>query len=107
MLRGRLAKLWLHAWSMILTEMTAEEVCWLFWPAGHLSLLSTRRAAVILTRVKLVGGLFAILTPLWIVIDMLVFPPEVWHGLAWARVAASAAFSTLLLVKWRIEKLAD
>ncbi|HEX8988598.1 MAG TPA: diguanylate cyclase [Rhodocyclaceae bacterium] len=80
--------------------MTAEEVGWLFCPQGHLSLLAKRRAAVILTRVRLVAGLFAVLTPLWIVIDMAVFPPEVWHGLAWARLAASVGFAAIVVGRW-------
>jgi diguanylate cyclase (GGDEF)-like protein len=92
---------------LILIEMSAEEVLWLFWPAGHLSLMSARRAMVILTRARLVAGLFAILTPLWIVIDMRVFPPEVWHGLAWARVVASIAFGAILLLPLRAERIAD
>ena len=107
MLKELLAKLWLRAWSMILVEMTAEEVVWLFWPARHLSLLSTRRIAIIVMRARLVAGLFAVLTPLWIVIDMMVFSPAVWHGLAWARVLASLAFGALLLVKRRMDTLAD
>ncbi|MBI4984589.1 MAG: diguanylate cyclase [Rhodocyclales bacterium] len=107
MLKQAVAKLWLRAWSMILTEMTAEEVAWLFWPMGHLSLLSLRRASVILTRVKLVGGLFAILTPLWIAVDIAVFPPEIWHGLAWARLLASAAFAAILFVAWQADRLVD
>lgn len=103
----KLEKLWLRAWSMILIEMSAEEIGWLFCAARHLSLLSTRRTAVILTRVRLVAGLFAVLTPLWIVIDMLVFPADVWHGLALARVAASLAFGGILFVKWHIDSRAQ
>ncbi|MDO8933740.1 MAG: GGDEF domain-containing protein [Rhodocyclaceae bacterium] len=107
MLNETLAKIWLRAWSMILTEMTAEEVVWLFWPVGHLSLLTTRRATIVMTRARLVAGLFAVLTPLWIVIDMMVFPPEVWHGLAWARLAASVAFGGILIATRRAEGMAD
>ena len=107
MLKATLAKLWHHAWSMILIEMTTEEVGWLFCPGGHLSLLSKRRTAVILTRVRLVAGLFAVLTPLWIVVDMLVFPSDVWHGLAWARVAASVAFGAIVFIKWSIDRSRD
>ncbi|HEY6895625.1 MAG TPA: diguanylate cyclase [Rhodocyclaceae bacterium] len=99
--REAIAKLWLRAWSMILVEMTAEEVVWLFWPGGHLSLLSNRRSAIIVTRVRLLAGLFAILTPLWIIIDMAVFPAEVWRGLAGARVAASLAFGAVLAATQR------
>ena len=107
MLKEMLAKLWLRAWSTILVEMTAEEVVWLFWPCRHLSLLSTRRIFIIVMRARLVAGLFAVLTPLWIVIDMMVFPPSIWHGLAWARVVASMAFGALLLLRPRMDSLVD
>ncbi len=103
MLQATLARLWRRAWSLILIEMTAEEVGWLFWPGGHLSLLSKRRAGVILTRVRLVAGLFAVLTPLWIVVDMAVFPAAVWQGLASARVIASLAFGGIVLTRWSID----
>jgi diguanylate cyclase (GGDEF)-like protein len=86
---------------MILIEMSAEEVGWLFRPGEHLSLLSKRRTSVILTRVRLVAGLFGILTPLWIVVDVLVFPPEIWHGLAWARGVASAGFAAIVFARWK------
>ncbi|MGE5466848.1 MAG: diguanylate cyclase [Ignavibacteria bacterium] len=107
MLKATLARIWRRAWSLILTEMTAEEVGWLFCPGGHLSLLSKRRNAVILTRARLVAGLFAALTALWIGVDMAVFPPEIWHGLAWARLAASAAFASILLGRWSIDSRGD
>jgi diguanylate cyclase (GGDEF)-like protein len=100
MLKATLAKLWRRAWSLILIEMTTEEVGWLFSPRGHLSLLARRRASAILTRVRLVAGLFAVLTPLWIVVDMAVFPPEVWHELALARLAASIGFGAILAGRW-------
>jgi diguanylate cyclase (GGDEF)-like protein len=103
MLKATLAKVWRHAWSLILIEMTAEEVGWLFCPGGHLSLLSKRRTAVILTRVRLVAGLFAILTPLWIGIDMAVFPAEIWQDLAWARLLASLAFGGIVVARWSID----
>src|SRR5512142_2159829 len=103
MLKATLAKLWRQAWSLILTEMTAEEVGWLFCPSGHLSLLSKRRAGVMLTRIRLMAGLFAVLTALWIAIDIAVFPLEIWHDLAWARVVASMAFGAIVLARWSID----
>lgn len=107
MLKATLARLWRRAWSMILIEMSAEEVGWLFRPGDHLSLLSKRRTSVILTRVRLVAGLFGILTPLWIVVDVLVFPPEIWHGLAWARGVASAGFAAIVFARWKSDSQRD
>ena len=102
-----LAKLWLRFWSIILVEMSAGEVVWLFWPAGHLALLSNRRSSVIVARVRLMAGLFAVLTPLWIVIDVMVYPPEVWHALAWVRLATSVGFGAILLTTLSAKGLFD
>jgi len=103
----KLRALWLRGWSMILIEMSAEEIGWLFCASGHLSLLATRRNAIILTRVRLVAGLFAVLTPLWIIVDIVAFPREVWLGLAGARLVASVAFGSLLTVHWGIDHRSD
>ncbi|MBZ0092274.1 MAG: diguanylate cyclase [Sulfuricellaceae bacterium] len=58
-------------------------------------LLATRRAAMIISRVRLVAALFAILTPLWIVVDWWVFPRPLWGWLATGRVASSVMLASL------------
>src|SRR5512139_2341496 len=63
-------------------------------------LLATRRAAIIISRVRLVAALFAVLTPLWIFIDSWAFPPELWHKLALGRILSSLMLFTLAL-SWR------
>jgi len=63
----------------------------------HSPLLSRRRAEVISSRVRLVAGAFAILTPLWIIIDMLVFPWPIMAMLMAGRVVTSVAFVFLSL----------
>ena len=102
-----LSKLWLQAWSLVLQEMSGQEIGWLLRPREHISLLSRRRITIIVTRVRLMAGLFAVLTPLWIIADVLVFPPEVWHGLAAARAAATVAFALILVLARRMENMAD
>lgn len=77
--------------------MSGQEIGWLLRPGEHLSLLSSRRTAIIVTRVRLVAGLFAVFTPLWIIADITAFPPEVWHGLVGARLVATAAFVAILV----------
>jgi len=66
-------------------------------PSLHSPLVQRRRAELISSRVFLVAVTFAILTPLWIVVDVLFFPnPLCWY-LAALRAAAAAAFG---LVAW-------
>lgn len=66
---------------------------------GHHSALFTHyRAAFILSRVRLMAAAFAVLTPLWILIDWLVFPAWVASVLAIGRVLVSLCFASLSLL---------
>ena len=89
-------RLWVHAWSLILGELNHQELEWLARPREHISLLTARRTAIILSRVRLVALLFTVLTPLWIVVDILAFPRPVWLALAAARLAATLAFASII-----------
>jgi diguanylate cyclase (GGDEF)-like protein len=64
-------------------------------PFGHSALISTRRAELILSRVRWVAFTFAVLTPLWIGIDVWFFPSPVWRMLAMMRLVASGGFTAL------------
>lgn len=107
MTKDFLSKLWYQAWSLILVEMSGQELAWLFRPGRHLSLLAARRTTIVVTRVRLVAGLFAVLTPLWVVIDIMAFPAEVWHGLVAARLAATVAFAAILVALRRMDSMSD
>jgi len=74
-----------------------SELGYLFLPNRHMPLLMRRRATMIVNRVRMFAFLFAVLTPLWSVIDFVVFPPSLWVTLALMRLLASAAFATLLI----------
>lgn len=102
-----LRKLWQQSWSLILVEMSVQEVGWLMRPRGHISLLAKRRTNIIVTRARLTAGLFAALTPLWIVFDIASFPPEIWKGLAIARLAATMGFIGILLMLRRMDTIRD
>lgn len=102
-----LSRLWLRTWSLLLFELNEQETNWLFRPGSHISLLSSRRVAMIVSRVRLIAGLFALLTPLWIVIDIFTFPPEIWHGLVLGRVAVTIAFAGILIAVNRMQTLND
>ncbi len=47
----------------------------------HSVIFSHHRARLILSRAQLMAMLFAALTPLWIPLDVLVFPQPVWRSL--------------------------
>lgn len=87
----------MHAVSRILDDMSTSELRCLFMPSKHPPMLTTRRMSLISSRVRMVAALFAILTPLWTVIDLLVFSWPIWPQLAMMRVTASVAFAILAL----------
>jgi diguanylate cyclase (GGDEF)-like protein len=100
-----LSRLWQRAWSLLLVELNGQEINWLLRPRGHISLLASRRISMILSRVRLIAGLFALLTPLWIVVDIITFPKTIWIGLALGRLVATAAFIAILLSLKRLESV--
>ncbi|SFQ05608.1 GGDEF domain-containing protein [Pseudomonas borbori] len=78
-------------------ELRPSELPQLLTPRRHSPLLDQRRATMIVNRVRLFAFLFAVLTPLWAVIDIMIFDFSLWAGLALFRVLASGAFVCLLL----------
>lgn len=95
---GRLAHIvWHRLIGLMPGELNAAELSWLISPHRHLALLSRRRADMIVNRVRLFALLFALLTPLWSIIDCLVFPFPLWFALAAMRVVAAAAFAALVV----------
>lgn len=83
--------------GLIQGELTQAELVWLVSPHQHMSLLTRRRATMIVDRVRLFAFLFAVLTPLWSLVDLVVFPFPLWLNLALMRLMACAAFASLLL----------
>jgi diguanylate cyclase (GGDEF)-like protein len=78
-------------------NLADEELIWLFWPGKHMPLLATRRAEMILLRVRVIAALFAVLTSLWIAIDAYILPWPAWGELAAGRLVASTAFGLLAI----------
>ena len=99
--------LWHHAWTSMLVEMSAQEIRWLLSARQHISLLEKRRTTMIVSRVRLVAALCAILTPLWIVVDIAAFPREIWLPLVLARIAATIAFGMITLLAIRMHTMSD
>lgn len=95
---SRLAHIvWHRLTGLMPGELNQAELAWLVSPHFHLTLLSRRRATMIVNRVRLFAFLFAVLTPLWSIIDYLVFPFPLWFALASMRILASVAFALLVL----------
>jgi diguanylate cyclase (GGDEF)-like protein len=83
--------------TLLPSELKPHEFMKLIIPHRHSMLLSQRRATLIVNRVRLFAFLFAVLTALWGIIDLVVFAYPLWLGLATFRLLACAAFVCLLL----------
>lgn len=95
---NRLSNLvWHRLTGLMPGELTESEMRWLLSPRRHLALGTRRRATLVVNRVRLFAFLFAVLTPLWSVVDLMVFPYPLWLNLALMRFAASGAFAALVL----------
>src|SRR5690606_34515182 len=84
--------------TLLPSELKANELKQLLLPHRHSMLLTQRRATMIVNRVRLFAFLFAVLTPVWGIIDLVVFSYPLWLGLASFRLLACAAFACLLLL---------
>ncbi|HJV72861.1 MAG TPA: GGDEF domain-containing protein [Noviherbaspirillum sp.] len=79
----------------------------LCFPTRHAPLLARRRAVMIISRVRMVAGLFAVLTPLWIIVDIAVFHWPVTIMLVLGRVVTTVAFGILALSYHNSTKMKD
>jgi len=79
----------------ILNELPREEMLGLLFPGKHMALLSARRAALIISRVRLIAMLFAILTALFILPDLAMLPWPLSGRMGVARTVTSIAFWVL------------
>ena len=78
------------------TESADAGFAQLLSPHQHPMLLSHRRATMIVNRVRLFAMLFAVLTPLWSLVDIAVFSYPLWTKMVALRVLASIAFASVL-----------
>ncbi|MFZ5509578.1 MAG: diguanylate cyclase [Pseudomonadota bacterium] len=81
--------------SLVPGELLAADWVSLVSPRPHSDLLARRRGAMVVSHVRLLAFLFAVLTPLWSVIDYVLFPYPLWFALAAMRLCASAGFGFL------------
>ncbi len=66
--------------------------------SSHSPIFSRYRSRFILSRVRIIAAVFAILTPMWIVIDFATFPSSIATILAIGRILISTAFALLALL---------
>lgn len=84
-----------HLGKLIGNDISEREIWWLVAQWLHPELYSRRRAGMILTRVRLVAMIFAVLTPAWMIVDYWLFPLDLFWKLATARIIAAIAFARL------------
>ena len=70
----------------------------LLLPMGHPPLSEHRRAELIVSRVRMVALVFAVLTPTWILVDYLIYAWPLWGLLGALRVTASACFTLIVIL---------
>lgn len=87
--------------------LTRAELGGLATQRSHLAPLDKRRAEMVLSRVRLVAAVFALLTPLWIVVDHAAFDFILWAQLALGRALATAAFVWLFFHLRGLTRLRD
>lgn len=93
--------------TLLPAEIAPNERLKLLTPFRHPLLISRHRAGLIVDRVRLFALLFALLTPLWGVIDFVAFPYPLWAQLLALRVLVCLAFFSLLLFYRDREHMAD
>lgn len=89
---------WRHLLTLVASELHPDEYVNLLTPKRHSTLLTSKRTVMIVNRARFIALLFAVLTPLWCVVDYMVFPLELWLPLGILRVLTSAAFISLILL---------
>lgn len=93
--------------SLLPAEIIPSERLKLLTPFSHSMLISRHRAGLIVDRVRLFALLFAVLTPLWAVVDFITFPFPLWAELLGLRLLVCLAFFGLLLFYRGQEHMAD
>ena len=76
-------------------QVTWGEVADLVVPWRHNAYVNRHRAALIISRIQLVSAVFAVLIPLWIVVDSWAFERWIWLSIAPLRLVAAGIFLAL------------
>lgn len=100
-----LRAVFLDPFKAVLGDISRQELYWLFISNGHISLLCSKRAAVISSRVRLISLIFFVCTPLWIPLDALFLPGDLWPAVAIAHIVASLCFLGLTISARRVRTI--
>ncbi|MEZ0237974.1 MAG: diguanylate cyclase [Methylophilaceae bacterium] len=92
----------LEPFKAVLGDISRRELYWLFISNAHIPILCSRRAAVIASRVRLISLIFFVCTPLWIPLDALFLPDNLWRAVAIAHIVASVCFLGLTISARRV-----
>ena len=76
--------------------ITRKQLFDLLTPLKHAPQSKRQRYALIISRVQLISAIFAVLGPLWIVIDYIVIPDQ-WQELAVMRIISMVLFVLIIL----------
>jgi len=81
----------------IFGELILSQFQDMLFPGHQSPLVQRRRSLLIISRVRMVAGVFAVLTPIWIPVDLLIFssPLGIYFGML--RAAATLAFGGVAL----------
>ncbi len=93
--RQRLVQTVRYRMRVLLESIRPETLPLLMRPSGHSLLLEQQRTRQMIFRVRIVALTFGLLTPLWIVVDLVALPWHLGWQLALTRLLASAAFLAL------------
>ena len=99
-----MSSFWIRSWSQLFAERSGQELRWLVSSGPHPSMVARRRAAAIGSRVVLIATLLAVITPMWIVVDMLTLPWPAWWGIGVGRLFATLGFAAVVIACNRPER---
>lgn len=81
----------------IFGELLLSQFQDLLFPGHQSPLVQRRRSLLIISRVRMVAGAFAILTPIWIPVDLMIFSSPLGLYIGLLRAAATVAFGAVAL----------
>lgn len=102
-----LSTLWTQAWSMVFSEMSAQEVSGLVSSKAHNIRLTAYRATTIVSRVRLLAAVFGMLSPVWLAVDAMALGIDAARDLAPIRLLSAIAFGAIVFSLRRIHALRD
>ena len=92
---------------MVLSEMSPQEISGLASSRTHSIRLTAYRATTIVSRMRILAGLFALLAPFWVAVDAMAMGIETARDLAPFRLLSAVAFAAILVSLRKIHALRD